>query len=1215
MKFCEIGYDGCMMKLYLFGVMRLVTGEQTRLLTGTNAKLLSLLGLSERTAYTMSRSRLAGTLWPDVSEERSRQLLSNGLYRLRQVLGKATTSTGDSGRYSVQAFPLHTDDDLISLNDVWVDVTQFGQLAGSDRVADWLTAVNLYHGDLLEELDDSWLLAARAELREQYLALLAHICDTFIAENEYERALLIAHRWTLADPLNETAHTIAMQLYAQIGRPAAALQQYNRLVDLLRDEMDLSPTIETEALAAQIRSEREQTKSQQLPISKLLIGRQEERANLIASLQNLETGRGSVVLLEGEPGIGKTRLLEELADAATWRQMLPFWGKAVELATPHLFAPLPEALQAATAGSRLLQVKQQLLPFLQHILIPLLPRLQDGLPLFANGANRYGVPSVTVQTAVSKLLAILTDISPLVLLFDDVQWADDQFWDVLPALVDESLKRPLLIILSYRSHTLRQNEVAWSAIQQLDQSCMPLRLLLKGLSEQECEAYVQSLGQQMGTQRSLNQSTHLHQLSNGNPLVLQEFVLSDAETAVSFDRLLAHRVNQLTTPERQVAAAASVLGREFSYGTWHAMGNGRLPIQSLLRLQFIQETAVGYAFQHDLVRAHFYNTLSERERRKWHRQAGDILSREVTPLATLAWHYEQAEEWLTAVSHYHKAAERALQTEAYQTARRHCTHILHLLEQQYADEADSLPIRLLQLQIIQIKIWSSEDEAEAIEIERLAVQYDDQETLLNILLVRLNLLVAQGKIDEMQAVGKRALQLAHESGSRSTQINVLNHVAFKTATVVRDTDTALELSTQAIALAETILDEPYLLTTSLFALSLSHLINRSLEEARQSLAHAEKLIERNPDLASLEPELFFYKAIMAQLTGAWEKSRQLQHHLIEIHRAVDNMSGLQSALYNASHVASFIGLHEEAIMFAEELMQQVRKNSSDDDQYYLHYYGASLIECYTMAGDFETAEKGIPDLLNWLKEEESGRGPIYGWTVVGTLRYYQGDLEAAYYAHSRALALAEHRGSVTSSPLLCHAEAAHLTGRFAEAQSSFERARSQIKTGFVSSNLTYFYYVHYLLTNDVAQLKLARQSMFDCANLLQNPNFVQAHLHQLPLHDDINRAWQEWYPKQNLTRLAHVDAPLGVPLGEADWVKVRLTIEMEDEEADLLLEGKVALRRYRLQRIVAEATVQGGVPTHQDLAKLLGVTVRTIERDSRALSAAGTPLQTRRTWK
>lgn len=1204
------------MKLFLFGPLRIKIAHQTRLLTGSQAALLGLLALNEASDFAVTRTRLAGTLWPEVGEERARRLLSQTLYRLRQQLGSA------AGHLIVKP-------DVVALQDVWVDTAVFRHRLASPKPADWTAALDLYVGDLLEELDGYWLLSARADLRERYLTALSRTTAQLHADGQPDEALLMARRWTLADPLNETAHMVTMRLLAKLGRYGAALQQYDTLVNLLAEELDVSPLPETEALAQTIRQEREKLAASQSITAVPFIGRQRERAQLIAQLEKLTSGHGRLIFVEGEPGIGKTRLLEEITSAAIWRGIRTAWGRTAEFTTPLPYAPLPDALQAAINGPHFATVNAALTPMLRDLLSPFIPRFgsqEVRLPDLRPANNQ---PKLPTATAVRKLLLALAQTTPSLIIFDDVQWADDNFWEMITAVAEAAAQSPLLVILSFRSQALRQNNIVWQLLQALDRDYAPLRLQLTGLSDAESDTFAQALATLTPEKRR-----QIHRLSHGNPLIIQELALNEDEAA-SLTGLLAVRLADLSETAVSGLAAAAILGREFDGHIWQAMLAEPPPITELLTHRFLIATDQGYAFPHDLVRAHIIqNTLPE-TRQKWHGRAANALLHEAASAPTLAWHYEQAGQFSQAVYYYRHAAEHALKLENPEAARDFCNRALAIAAPDHLTPAEKtleppaeaafglsiaeyklqieLPLRCLRLQIEQFSNWSSDNEAEADAIEKLARQHGDQETLLNILLVRLNFLTAQGRLDELQVVGEEALKIAQELINPRAEIHTLTEVALKLLFTLGQTQQAISLSQRAVTLAESLPDNPLPLSRALFVLTVSFLHARQLDAARPILARAETIISQHPDLASLEPELLYYQAIVAQLSVEWEKSRALQHRLVEIHRRANNYAGLVSALYNSAHVASFIGQHEEAILFAEELVQYVQANSAADDRYLIHFYRTMLLDCYTMAGAFAAAEQLLPEIMAWLNEEEAGRGSINGWTAVGTLRFYQGQLDAAQYAYSRAVALAVNSGATTASPFLCHAEASKLLGRDEEAQASFTEATNRIRLPTSGSNGVYYYYVAYLMTNDVAKLHAARMMMLDLVNRLEDSQLSRDYFYRMPLHRDIEKYWHAQPMQRIQVQLARRDVPLGRPLVPADRVEVEWTIDAGAVDAMVLKEkGKVGLRQARLLRLAAEARAHGAAPTHTDLAQALKVTTRTIERDSAKLEAVGTPLYTRR---
>ena len=1179
------------MKLYLLGPLRLEIDGRIQLLTGSLAALLGLLGLQEAAGYAATRTRLAGTLWPDVDEERARHLLSNTLYRLRRQLGTSVSH-------------LTITPDSLALHDVWLDTAVFRQKLASDKLEDWQAALDLYTGDLLEELDPFWLLSQRAELRELYLTGLDRTCHALLGQERLNEALAIALRWTLADPLNEAAHATAIRLYARLGRYAAALQQYDTLAQLLADELDVTPLPETKAIIAELRDQRETAVPVQ-PAPPPLIGRQAERGRLLIQLERLADGRGGLVLLEGDPGMGKTRLLEAVAASAQRRKLRIAWGELIEHETPQRYAPLPDVLQAATAGPLLDQIAEQITPLLRSLLTPLLPRLNTGSARRSAIEPEKEAATLPLATAVHKLLTLLCQTEPTMLLLDDVQWADDYFWPLLPTLAQVCRERPLLIILSFRSQELRRNEAAWQAIQQLERDFAPHWLTLAGFNLAELE----ELADEFDQSRPADELVRLHQLSGGNPLAARELLLSD-DPAASFEKMLAVRLANLAEDERDALAAAAVLGREFGHGTWQAMVDGAVPVRGLLDGRFLQETSHGYAFQHDLVRAACYQSQSVADLQKWHARAGQVLRQAGAKAAALAWHFGQGGEWETAVHYHRRAAERALHLEDVKTAEMHCGQALKLLPKT-ADSSQNLPLKCLDLGIRQKLAWAETNLEEARALVAQARAENDLDSLLQALLLLLNYLLRQGHLDELQAIGQEITELARDLGDHVAEIQALNQVAYALLFVFGDAEKALDYSHRALKLAEALPNEPYLQAQALFSLVHANLRLRERPLAQTYLIQAEELFAEHPELDSLRAELISYQAILAQLDSRWEEARKSQHKLIQIHRADNNILGLTNALYNAAHIGSFIGQNEESVLFAEELMVHTQQNRSLQDRYMDLFDRTMLVECYTMAGQLEAAETAVQPVLVWLQQEDAGRGAIQAWMAVGNLRFMQGDYAAAYEAHSRALVHIEHRGSSTSAPYICHAEAAFMLGKQAEAEASFAKATPLIDFEQTSSNLTYYRYVQFLLTGERHYLALAREQKLALTLLLAEARLRRDYWHNLSVHQDIEQLWRK-EAKTEVVWLAKADVPLGRPLTPNDLLPITWTLD--DGVGDTAVRqqsGKVGLRRHRLRRLADEAFAQGALPTDDDLAQVLGVSVRTVERDRVALAESGFVLRTR----
>lgn len=276
--------------LALFGTLQVRTTESSIALGSSSmSALLGYLALHGSSGRVVPRSTLAGKLWPGLTSDHARQMLNQTLYRLRRALGDG-------------AAWLRADGATIGLVDVDIDVDAFKRYAASADLADWQAAIELYAGDLAEDLDAEWLLVPRITLRELFLSTLARLCTTLIALGRTADALAYARRWALADAFNEDAHRLIMQLFVRLGRHMAALQQYDDLVKLLDEEFQSAPLAQTRALATAIRAEyHPAAQALQRPV---IVGRQAERTELLRFVEDAQQGRGRLETISKRLGRG-----------------------------------------------------------------------------------------------------------------------------------------------------------------------------------------------------------------------------------------------------------------------------------------------------------------------------------------------------------------------------------------------------------------------------------------------------------------------------------------------------------------------------------------------------------------------------------------------------------------------------------------------------------------------------------------------------------------------------------------------------------------------------------------------------------------------------------------------------------------------------------------------------------------------------------------------
>lgn len=259
--------------------------------------------------------------------------------------------------------------------DAWCDVVAFQQALQQGNLA---AAVDLYRDDFLAGFGlrdslpfDDWQLQQQESLRRELAQALAQLAQTTTGET----AVAHARRWRQMDPLREEAHRVLMRLLAENGRYADALLQYRECVRILDEELGVPPLPETTDLYHAIQNDRvtsrqnDQVKETLLftpsprqpqvahPFtpSSPLIGRESELAQMQQFYQQVGPD-GRLLIIEGEPGIGKTRLAETLVEWAAASGAAALSARCYEGETNLTYAPIIQALQeglTAEAGDRI----------------------------------------------------------------------------------------------------------------------------------------------------------------------------------------------------------------------------------------------------------------------------------------------------------------------------------------------------------------------------------------------------------------------------------------------------------------------------------------------------------------------------------------------------------------------------------------------------------------------------------------------------------------------------------------------------------------------------------------------------------------------------------------------------------------------------------------------------------------------------------------------
>jgi len=275
-------------------------------------------------SHPVERETLAFTLWPEEPEAAARANLRRHLHDLKRILPSPAGSS-EPDWLLVDARTIQWNPDC----DYWLDVIEFERLSGAaDTLAE---AVALYNGDFLESSYDDWLFYERERLRDLYLADLSQLTVRSRAERNYPLAATYAHRMLEIDPFREDALRQLMAVRYEAGDRSGALHEYEQFARHLRDELGVDPMPETAALREAVIREARLPGGvgydESAPVSgtsahkveRLLlpfVGRETELEQLRGWWSRAARGKGGLVMLGGEAGIGKTRLAAQLGSHA-----------------------------------------------------------------------------------------------------------------------------------------------------------------------------------------------------------------------------------------------------------------------------------------------------------------------------------------------------------------------------------------------------------------------------------------------------------------------------------------------------------------------------------------------------------------------------------------------------------------------------------------------------------------------------------------------------------------------------------------------------------------------------------------------------------------------------------------------------------------------------------------------------------------------------------
>jgi DNA-binding SARP family transcriptional activator len=686
---------------------RVAAGPALRLPTKKAEALLAYLALPAGQAH--ARDKLASLLWSEASDEQARGSLRRTLADIRKVLAEAGgPSLAIDGR-TVALDPGSLEVDAATVERLVAD----GTPAALERV------VALYQGDLLaghavdETLFEEWLVRERERLRELALEALARLLNHQTKTELLDPAIQTAARLLALDPLQEAVHRTLMRLYARQGRRASALRQYQSCTQALQRELGVEPEKETQALYRELLRQRAASPAPSRAAARApadvdagagpLVGRDAERAALADALDRLAARAGGLVVLLGEAGMGKSRLVASLVGDAAQRGVRVCLGRAYPSEQVLAFGPWTAALRTAPLG----ELAGRLEPVWRAELTRLLPELDPTVPptlLTADYSRLF--------EALARLLAEAAAAGPVVLVLEDVQWADEMSLRLLAFLSRRLADAAVLLVATVRVDEVVDAPALRDLLRELERDPRARLLSLAPLPREETARLVRLLRRGAPGEAMADLEERAWRLSQGNPFVIVETVQAMATAAADEHAALPARVRglvlarleRLSAPAREVVAVAAVVGREFDLRTLELaarMDDAGIAaaVEELVRRHLVRAIGERFDFTHEHIREVAYAAQPARHA-ALHARVAEALEtlgagRPDASLEALAHHYGRTDNAPKAVEYLTRFAEAAARAFAHEDAIRALDRALAHAARLPEDRRDHVRIDLL----------------------------------------------------------------------------------------------------------------------------------------------------------------------------------------------------------------------------------------------------------------------------------------------------------------------------------------------------------------------------------------------------------------------------------------------------------------------------------------------------------------------------------------
>jgi DNA-binding SARP family transcriptional activator/predicted ATPase len=762
------------LKIYLLGEFNLQANDRTLELPSRPAQsLLAYLALNA--GVTHRREKLAGLLWPEASETNARSYLRRTLWRIHKTLSEGSIHWEDF--LNISDISVKFDD----ASDYWLDADELMGPIDTRSVDEIVEIVSLYRGELLPGFYDEWVVLERDRLQAAYHQKISLLLDRLIQAGRWEDALEWGEQWIRHSYSPERAYRALMSAYAGLGDQSLIHVTYQRCVESLKRELGVDPSSETQQLFERLcRGQVDRPSFMTSPVPQnaarqpaflnerdaikvedpIFVAREPELARLETFLNPALDGAGGVIFVTGETGSGKTALLNEFTRRA--QEVHPDLIVADGTCNAHTgigdpYLPFREILELLTgdvedrwaAGSITQEHAHRLwnlIPLTAQALVETGPDLIETFisraeliersafwtpdhPEWLTHLSDFAIRKPTDLVIFSlqqkdlfdqftRVLQALARKVPLVIVIDDLQWADLGSINLLFHLSRNLTRSRILIVGAYRSEdvALGRDGARHPLEPLVNEVQRNLGNILVNLDQAESRNFVEDMLDSEPNCLGHSFREMLFRQTRGQPLFTIELLRGMQERGdlvqnrkgqwiegdsldwdtrpARVEAVIAERIGRLSKPLQAALRVASVEGNVFTAeviarveGTDKHELLGSLSREldkrhHLIRAHRIQridgQLLSRYQFRHTLFQKYIYSSLDDVERVHLHELIGNSLeelysaqeegaeSGEIAP--QLARHFQEAKIPLKAIHYLHQAGKRSVHLSAYKEA-------------------------------------------------------------------------------------------------------------------------------------------------------------------------------------------------------------------------------------------------------------------------------------------------------------------------------------------------------------------------------------------------------------------------------------------------------------------------------------------------------------------------------------------------------------------